>query len=121
MGETTNYTPLKQKKGFPLELVKFLVYLGTLIIAITVFIFTSQAAQDRRIGENCTSIERNATRHQEHVQHAVQTFDKIDRTLTSQQELMTKTRETMVKVEVSQEKLVEEVKKLSDEVRKRAP
>ena len=119
MGETTNI-PMK-KKTFPLEILKFAVYLATLIVAITVFIFTSQASQDRRIGDNCTAIDRNATKHQEHTHNAVKTFEKIEETLTNQQEVLMKTRETLIKVEVSQEKLVEEVKKLSDEVKKRVP
>lgn len=124
-----NTTPLPSKSKtrqlttsmFSIEGLKFLLYLGTIVVAVVVFMWTSQATQDARISINSTKIERNETRHDEHTRGATQAFEKIDRTLIAQQELMTRTRESLVRLEVAQEKLVDEVKNLSEEVKKRNP
>lgn len=118
--QSATRVPHRSKMAFvSLEGAKFLVYLGTVVVAVVVFMWTSQASQDARISTNCTAIDRNTTRHDEHTRNAMQTFEKLDRTLTAQQELMTKTRESLVRLEVAQERLAHEVQNLAAEVKKR--
>lgn len=108
----------RRRNPFPLEVLKFVLYVGTLVVGIVAFVLTSQAAQDQRITSNANTADRNTTRYEDHARHATQTFEKIDRTLIAQQELLTRTRETLVRMEVSQDQLVDEVKNLSEQMRK---
>jgi hypothetical protein len=108
--------PESKSKTITIEVLKFALYVGAMIVSITVFILSSQAKQDQKIGENATSIERNATRHEEHTRHATEAFRKIDTTMTAQQQLQTDTREALIRVEESNKTLTEQVKELSKKV-----
>ena len=114
-------TPLPQRGETSINLIKFALYVGTIIISAIVFVFISQASQDDRIADANAKTKLVESRHEDNAKQAAETFAKIDRTLTTQQDLLTKTRESMLRLEGSQDRLVDEVKRLSVEVRRQNP
>lgn len=113
-------TPAKRERA-TLEVVKFAIYLATLVVGGVVFVFVSQAAQDARISDNAGCIKQTETRHEGHVRQATETFAKLDRTLTAQQDLLARTREAIAGLEVSQRQVVDEVRRMHEEVRRGNP
>ena len=110
-------TPKPSKgKAITIEAVKFFLYAATVIAAMIVFVFTSQASQDKQINQNCSAIDKNETRHQEHVRHSTETFRNLDSTMKAQQQVMTQTREVLIRLDESNKRLTDEVKELSRKV-----
>lgn len=106
-------TSMSRAKYVTYEGLKFMIYVGVIVISMVVFVLTSQAAQDTSLIELSSDIERIEIRHNEHVDAATEVFHKIDRTLVSQQEVLTKTREALIRLDESNRRIAEQVKELT--------
>ena len=106
--------PDSKGKTITIEILKFALYVGAMIVSITVFIMSSQAQQDSKINTNCTSIEKNSTKHEAHVEHATEAFRKLDDTMMEQRKVMTDTREVLIRLDESNKQLAEQVKGLAE-------
>lgn len=109
-------TSMSKAKYVTYEGLKFMLYVGVIVVSMVVFVLSSQAAQDEAITKTCSDIERIELRYDEHAVNASRAFDKIDRTLVSQQQVLTQTREALIRLDESNKRIVDEVKKLSDQV-----
>lgn len=102
---------------------RIVLWIGGAAIAVVVFYFASEAAQERRIFDNTVKTEKTVERLADHIEYAAsaferstRTFESLDHTMAAQHTLIRETRETLSAVNATQRELKKENGRLANSI-----